>query len=323
MWNQLKDYFSFTRKDIRGIYVLLTILMLILLFRIFAPNFIKSPEPDFSEFDRMVLALEKAKRKAIEKQHAEEKARQLEFNRPDREIAEIKLNPFPFDPNNMSEDSWIKLGLNKRQVRNIQNFLASGGRFRQKEDFKRIYTITDDEYEILQPFITIAEVELKTPKEPGLEMHGGSNENPSAIKSPEVQLVNINVADSLDLLKVRGIGPVFARRIIRYRELLGGFHSANQLLEVYGLDSTKFEEISGSFLFDHASLNFIDVNSAEIKDLTSHPYIDYYLAKSIVDARIKKGGFVSDADLYGIPMMHDALYVKIIPYFQFNQPGNE
>lgn len=323
MWNQLKDYFSFSRKDIRGIYILLTILMLILLFRIFAPDFITSTEPDFSEFDRMVLALEKAKRKAIEKQHAEEKARQLEFNRPDREIAEIKLNPFPFDPNNMSEDSWIKLGLNKRQVRNIQNFLASGGRFRQKEDFKRIYTITDDEYEILQPFITIAEEELKTPKEPGLEMHGGINENPSAIKSPEVQLVNINVADSLDLLKVRGIGPVFARRIIRYRELLGGFHSANQLLEVYGLDSVKFEEISGSFLFDHASLNFIDVNNAEIKDLTSHPYIDYYLAKSIVDERIKKGGFVSDADLYGIPMMHDALYVKIIPYLQFNKTGNE
>ena len=323
MWNQLKDYFSFTRKDIRGIYVLLTILMLILLFRIFAPNFIKSPEPDFTEFDRMVLALEKAKRKALEKERAEEQSRQLEFNRPDREIAEVKLNPFPFDPNDMSGDSWIKLGLNTRQVRNIQNFLASGGRFRKKEDFKRIYTISDEEYEILQPFITIAEEEAKATSDPGREMHGETDKVPSVVRRAEFQLVNINIADSLELLRVRGIGPVYARRIIRYREMLGGFHSADQLLEVYGLDSTKFEEISGSFLFDHASLNFIDVNSAEIKDLTSHPYIDYYLAKSIVDARIKKGGFVSDADLYGIPMMHDALYVKIIPYFQFNQPGNE
>jgi competence ComEA-like helix-hairpin-helix protein len=323
MWNQLKDYFSFSRKDIRGIYVLLAILMLILLFRVFAPNFIKNPEPDFTEFDRMVLTLEKAKRKTLENERAEEQSRQLEFNRPDREIAEVKLNPFPFDPNDMSGDSWIKLGLNKRQVRNIQNFLASGGRFRKKEDFKRIYTISDEEYEILQPFITIAEEEAEAKTETGGEPPGEIDEIPTATKSTEVQLVNINIADSLELLRVRGIGPVFARRIIRYRDLLGGFHSADQLLEVYGLDSTKFEEISGSFLFDHASLNFIDVNSAEIKDLTSHPYIDFYLAKSIVDERIKKGGFASDADLYGIPLMHDALYVKIIPYFQFNQPGNE
>jgi competence protein ComEA len=323
MWNHFKDYFSFSRKDIRGIYVLLAILMLILLFRVFAPNFIISPEPDFTEFDRMVLALEKAKRKALEQESAKEQSRQLEFNRPDREIAEIKLNPFPFDPNNMSEDSWIKLGLNTRQVRNIQNFIASGGRFRQKNDFRRIFTISDEEYEILQPFITIAEDETEDRKDQGMEMHGEIDKVPSAARRTEVQLVNINIADSLELLRVRGIGPVFARRIIRYREMLGGFHSADQLLEVYGLDSTKFEEISGSFLFDHASLNFIDVNSAEIKDLTSHPYIDYYLAKSIVDERIKKGRLVSDADLYGIPLMHDALYVKIIPYFQFNQPGNE
>ncbi|HPK04890.1 MAG TPA: helix-hairpin-helix domain-containing protein, partial [Bacteroidales bacterium] len=61
-----------------------------------------------------------------------------------------------------------------------------------------------------------------------------------------------------------------------------------------------------------------EVNTAEVKELTAHPYIDFYLAKSIVDQRIKKGNLMSDIDLYDIPMMHDSLFQKVIPYFKFN-----
>jgi competence ComEA-like helix-hairpin-helix protein len=218
----------------------------------------------------------------------------------------------------MSEESWLNLGLSMRQVRNIQNFIAGGGRFRTKEDFRRIYTISDEEYEVLAPFIKIAEAGHGSKREPKDPVETASEAATPAIKAAPV-LISINSADSIELLRVRGIGPAFARRIIRYRDLLGGFHSASQLLEVYGLDSTRFEMIAGSFSFDHSLLSLIDVNNAEIKDLTAHPYIDFYLAKSIVDERVKKGVLVSDADLYGIPLMHDAIHQKIIPYFKFSK----
>lgn len=320
MWQQIKDFLSFSRKDLNGIFVMLFLLILLLLSRIFLPQLASNHQPDFSEFDRMVLAFEKAQRVALEAKEEAEKAKTPEFNRPDREIAEIKLNPFPFDPNEMNEEAWLRLGLNARQVRNIQNFINSGGRFRVKEDFRRIYTISNEEYEILQPYITIAEA-TAPPATAAKDDEDAEKPAPTTVSEPRHRqlIIDINTADSTDLLRVRGIGPVFARRIIRYREVLGGFHSAGQLLEVFGLDSTRFEQISGSFAFDRASLKLIDVNSAGINDLTTHPYIDFYLAKSIVDERVKKGRLVSDADLYGIPLMHDALHQKLIPYFKFDQ----
>jgi competence protein ComEA len=322
MWSQLKDYFSFSRKDLRGIYVLLSILFILLLVRTISPVFIAKPEPDFTEFDRMVLALEKAQRLSLEAERAEAQVRQLDFNRPDREIAEIKLNPFPFDPNTMNEDAWRRLGLNMRQIRNIQNFKASGGSFRKTEDFKRIYTISDEEFEILKPYINIAQ-DTKEPAVTAPIDQPEKKEIPASTSTAQTRLIDINRADSLELLQLRGIGPSFARRIIRYRDLLGGFHSTEQLLEVYGLDSTRLEQFYSNLIFDRNSLRTIDVNTAEIKDLTSHPYIDFYLAKSIIDERIKKGRYNSDADLYGIPLLHDALYQKIIPYFSFNSRQDE
>jgi competence protein ComEA len=317
MWQALKDFFSFSRKDLRGIYVLLAILTVLLLFRIFSPFYFSNPEPDFTEFDRMVLALEKAERAVKEKEIANAKVAVPAFNRPDKEIAEIKLNPFSFDPNQMTEEAWLKLGLNMRQIRNIQNFTGSGGSFRKPADFKRMYSISDEEYAILEPFIVIAESEKLSEKE---EFKKSAYKPFDSLAYPAKSniIVNINTADSIELIKVRGIGPVFARRILQYRERLGGFHSPGQLMEVYGLDSARYELIVNSFSFDQSALRMIDVNTAEVKDLTAHPYIDFYLAKSIVDQRVKNGSYQSDAELYSIPLMHDALYQKVVPYFKFN-----
>jgi competence protein ComEA len=321
MWHYFKDYFSFSRKDLRGISVLLVLLMLMLLARLLLPGFYKTTEPDFSEFDRMVLLFEQAQRIAREAEKKPER-KEPEFLRPDREIAGIKLNPFPFDPNTMKEEEWVKLGLNIRQIRNIQNYIASGARFSQKEDFRRVYTISDEEFEILEPFIRIIpEVEPEPMALKSDSILPGKKF--SDIRTAETPKDDINLADSLLLIRVRGIGPVFAQRIIRYRELLGGFHSASQLFEVYGLDSTRIDAVTGRFYFESNTLKKIDVNSAEIQDLTAHPYIDYYLAKSIVDQRIKKGSLVSDADLYGIALMHDALYKKIIPYLFFKTTNDD
>lgn len=316
MWREFTNYFSFTKKDLRGIYVLFSLLAVVLMIRWIAPVFVSDIEPDFSDYERMVLALEKAGRINQKANASLSEEAKPEFIRPDREIAAIRLKPFPFDPNAMSEAEWLKLGLSIRQVRNIQNYLSRGGQFRKKEDFGRIYSISEEEYEILMPYITIRDSikSASTVREfrkfdPDVEV--------SVHKKPEI-LIDINKADSIELLQVRGIGPAFASRILKYRNLLGGYHTAGQLLEVYGMDSTRFAQIEGRFIFDPVSVRQFDVNAAELKELTAHPYIDFYLAKSIIDQRIKKGKLASDADLYDIPFMHDALYRKLIPYFKFN-----
>ena len=321
MLHDLKEYFSFTRKDLRGIFVLLVLLLAAMITRFILPFVQTHNEHDFSEFERMVLAFEKSQRLAREKAQASASA--PAFIQPEREIAELKLHPFPFDPNLASEEDFLKMGLNTRQVRNLQNFRSSGGRFSRKEDFRRIYSISDEEYAILEPYILIPEptAEAKTGKLEELKPESDKSNRISSRATPPA--VNINIADSLQLIQVSGIGPVFARRIIRYRDLLGGFHSADQLMEVFGMDSTRFQLVAERFYFDQSAMKTININQAEVGELTSHPYIDFYLAKSIVDQRVKLGKYISDAQLYGIPLMHDALYQKLIPYFDFSMKTDE
>lgn len=322
MLNDLKDYFSFSRKDLRGIYVLLFLLTLVLAIRALLPSTLEA-EYDFSEFDRMVLAFEKSRRLKEEMKAAKTEKEPPAFERPDREIAEIRLQPFKFDPNHTSEEDWLKMGLSLRQTRNIQNYLASGGSFNKKEDLKRIFTISDEEYEILEPFIHMESLEAVTAEGSSKDGDGEPRSTTAHRKTVSKPKIDINTADSLSLIQVRGIGPVFARRILRYRDLIGGFHSPMQLLEIYGMDSARYNIIHEQFHFDRNALQKLDVNRAEISELTAHPYIDFYLAKSIIDQRIKSGNYVSSDELYGIPLMHDALYQKLIPYFNLSDAANE
>lgn len=323
MLNDLKDYFSFSRKDLRGIYVLLFLLTLVLAIRAILPYTTRDAEYDFSEFDRMVLAFEKSRRAKEEMKAATKDREPPAFQRPDKEIASIRLKPFEFDPNHAGEEDWLKMGLSLRQTRNIQNYLASGGSFNKKEDLKRIFTISDEEYEILEPFIRI-ESAVAGSAESSSEAGDAEPRRTSTHRKPvSIAKIDINTADSLTLIQIRGIGPVFARRILRYRDLIGGFHSPMQLLEIYGMDSARYNLIHERFHFDRSALKTLDINNAEISDLTAHPYIDFYLAKSIIDQRVKNGKYISNDELYGIPLMHDVLYQKLIPYFYLSDATDE
>ncbi|MDG5799840.1 helix-hairpin-helix domain-containing protein [Marinilabiliaceae bacterium ANBcel2] len=125
--------------------------------------------------------------------------------------------------------------------------------------------------------------------------------------------VFINSSDSLDWQILRGIGPVLGRRIVAYRKALGGFFSVSQINEVYGISNELFEDIEPYLKIDTLSLRKIDVNSASVGYLRSHPYLDFYSAKAIVEYRYDNGGIKNRADLYNIEIP-DSLIDKVAPY---------
>ena len=129
--------------------------------------------------------------------------------------------------------------------------------------------------------------------------------------------VELNSADSLTLQLLHGIGPAFARRIVRYRERLGGFHSTEQLLEVYGFTPQLLNHISPHLRLDTSSLRRIPVNSIKLKDLTKHPYVDYYFARDLVKLRSQGTFFNGPDDLRTIPSCNDSLITRLIPYLDF------
>ncbi len=296
-----EDYLSFSKTERRGIFFLISIILLIIIARLIVFPLIKEKPVDYSLFKKEVAAFQKQ----IDSSNAKVKNKEVAFdyNNSDRSFAQSNLNPFQFNPNQMSDEKWQELGLTAYQIKIITNYLSKGGKFFKKEDFKKMYSISEAEYTVLEPFINIP------------TRNDSSNYTktyPKIIKP--IYTININACDTFDMDEVKGIGPSFARRIYKYRERLGGFVNKEQLLEVFGLDSAKYNEIKSSIIIDTVGLKRININTATIQDLKKHPYFDYYLAKSIVTYRMKNGNYKQVRDIKKAPLIYDVFYNKIYPY---------
>ncbi|MBQ7061813.1 MAG: helix-hairpin-helix domain-containing protein [Bacteroidales bacterium] len=139
-------------------------------------------------------------------------------------------------------------------------------------------------------------------------------------KKRQRTIVELNSADTLDLQQLYGIGPSYARRIVKYRQRLGGFVSTAQLLEVYGMDEERYNGFVDQLTLDTTLVTKIDINSATLDDLKRHPYIDYYQAKAIVQFRDQHGPYRSPEELLLVGLVDDSLVTKMAGYVQFNLP---
>ncbi len=130
----------------------------------------------------------------------------------------------------------------------------------------------------------------------------------------KVYVVALNSADTLDLKELRGIGSAYARRIIAYREKLGGFVRKEQLREVWGIDTALYARIVPQITIDASQIRKININTTNIDQLKRHPYLDYYLAKEIVKHREKYGNFSTTEDLLKVNLIDDNTFNLIKPY---------
>lgn len=129
-------------------------------------------------------------------------------------------------------------------------------------------------------------------------------------------IIEVNTADSAQLVRIYGIGPVFAKRILKYRGLLGGFYSKEQLQEVYGMDSARYTQMEEQIRVDTTKFKRIAVNDASFKTLLRHPYLDYETVKQIVNYRQAKGRITGPDTLKAV-IAYDPLFIKVMPYFVY------
>ena len=156
----------------------------------------------------------------------------------------------------------------------------------------------------------------KGPNNPNSFKHSTRTSRRSA-KTDE--MVELNSADTTRLKQLRGIGSGYAKMIVSYREILGGFYKAEQLLEVYKFPDETYQKIKNQLQVDTTLIRKIKVNTATVKELKAHPYISYYQALSIVENRELQ-----------VEMRYNCLYdmvvdedlkeediLKVAPYFSF------
>ena len=303
-----KTYFSFTRGELRGVFVLVSLMLIVVVFYYLMPYIFPLPNQDFAEFDKKSEAFLK-EQKSVEEhasQYVEKNENNSEswFNEKTTEKSNI-TNPFPFDPNTMSEADWKRLGLTAKQIATIENYKNKGGKFYKKEDFKKMYCISDEEYETLSPFITIANTSEKSFVK-------------STVTSSSVKLIELNSADAEALKSIKGIGDYFATKIIQYRDKLGGFYSVEQLKEMYKMDSAKYAQIAPYVEVNANAVRKISVNTADFDELKSHPYIGYNIALSLINYREKHGNFSNINDLKKSMLITDKNFPKISKYIKVN-----
>ena len=245
--NILREYFTFNRRERNGVFVLLSIIVLLLVYLSVSPRFYTPVNADFSRFEKEVAAFE-AEQRRMGDSVADEREMYYAESRTTYDHKKERI---------------------RKESANQYN----------KNDLFPVYT----------KYIP---------------------------KKTEPLNIELNAADTTELKKLKGIGSSFARRIVKYRDRLGGYVEKEQLMEVYGFDAEKYELVSPFLTIDLAKSKKININTSTPEEMKSHPYIRWKLAGIIAAYRKNHGPFSSVDDIRKIDLVTDSLFTKIAPYLK-------
>lgn len=204
-----------------------------------------------------------------------------------------------FDPNKASYDTLLLAGLDEKEARTLVSYRNKGGRFKKPADIQKLYGLDSAKAEKIIPYISI---------------QPDTSYNIRYQKRPPVGL---NSCDSAMLEKLPGIGPVLSARIIKYRNLLGGFVSVEQLREVYGLQPETYETIRTMVFADTALVKKVRVNGSDFSGFTRIPYLKRFHVTDILKYRELHGKISGVEELVKNNIIPDSIAGKIRPYLLF------
>lgn len=220
------------------------------------------------------------------------KKKKVRFHRPSAK----------FDPNVYSSKDWQKLGLSPKQADVVLKFSSRG--LYSNEDLKMIFVINEDLYNLIKDSTVY-------PLKPTSSL---ISDETKMSNSRTKLWIELNQASSEDLLKLKGIGPFFSKKIIEHRNQLGGFLSKKQLLEVWKFDEEKLSQIEDQIWVDPLQIQKLNINEENAEILKTHPYISWNVANSIVKMRTQRGSFKSIEEIMESKLISQDLFVKLKPY---------
>ena len=264
--------------------------------------------------------------------------------RSETPVAQLKTLT-PFDPNALSALDWQRRGVPADVARRVVSYGRKAGGYRYREQLERIHGLEPALLARLAPFLQLPTRDEaygrsprstgeRQPERPAYASATGSTtpvaapagnltasnfptRTPSgyARKPRVVQPFDLNTADTLTLMQLRGIGQRRAARIVELREKLGGFVSASQLADVWGLDPELVDSLAK---YGHIAPDFhprpLALNSATLDELKQHPYVGPRLARLIAAYRDQHGPFARPEDLRQIKVLEESAYQKLQPY---------
>jgi DNA uptake protein ComE-like DNA-binding protein len=331
MW---KDYLHFTKKERNGVLLFFLVIILVFSAKFFIPRQASTTYPA----PEAIAPAKSSDGNRQQQRHSSNKTARRNAS-PSREIYHLH----DFDPNTADSLTLRGLGLKPFIAKNIVKYRNKGGKFRKPEDFSKLYGMDAQKFEELRPYIKIASredsyrpasspkpekqgnfqqqtAEMPTPKtspaSPPPDERPAGNERP--FKYPPGTQVDIAKADTTELKKIPRIGSAFAGRIVKYRQLLGGYHCVEQIREIYGMTPELYRDISPWLTVSEGHINRLSANTLSVEKLKSHPYINFYQAKAIVDLKRKSGKLQAMDSLSLLEEFSEADFHRLKPYLSFD-----
>lgn len=223
----------------------------------------------------------------------------------------------PFDPNTADSTLLVTVGLKPWMARNLIRYRNAGKVFRRPEDLQRLYGMNDSLYSTLLPFIQIDTAALASSF--GIGSGVSDTDTVIATYTPRIKrdtILDLNTADTTELMLLRGVGRFTAMQIIRYRQALGGYYSTSQLYEISEIANDRIDSLLPHLYADTSLITPIDVNRASVKQLYRHPYISYKQAEQLYDLRRRKLRLHSPDELSAVFSPGERQQLR--PYLRFD-----
>jgi DNA uptake protein ComE-like DNA-binding protein len=287
----IKDYFSFTRGEKRGVVVILLIILSLIIANLSVDLFKQETQTNFSEFENEI--------------HEFEKGIQLKDSKKTKETLSVDL--FEFNPNTISDKDWKRLGFASWQIKTINNYKAKGGKWKTKNDVSKLYGLEKRHFEQLKPFILLPETVKKSYKKNKTQKVEYFKFDPNTISKEE--------------WKQLGFAAWQIKTIFNYKAKGGSWKSKADVKRIYGLDEADYLKLEPHILLPDKTekkeslknkkeyTKQIDINTAKAKEIIQLKGINSEkYAEIIIKHREQLGGFTRKEQLKEVWNMTDEIY---------------
>lgn len=295
-----KQYNTFTYSERKGIIVL-SIIIVALLLTLYGLKFYEPPITiNTGRLDSAVAQWNLLQADSIIDVKDSTKLSESNATQPTRSL-------FSFNPNNLADSLWAKLGLSEKQIASIKKYEDRGGRFRIRSDVKKLFVITPSFYDSIYPYLLLPDTL------PAFHQTKFAADSIQSKKEKVIEPIEINLADVEEWQLLPSIGVGRAAAIVAYRSKLGGFTSVKQLLEINSIVDSVFEKISPYVLCNIKPIQKKNINTDDAYSLR-HPYISSSLATIIVNYRKMHGDYKSTEQLRDLKIIKPSDFEKLAPY---------
>lgn len=222
------------------------------------------------------------------------------------------LQRFPFNPNTISKDSLLLLGFSERQAQTFINYRNKSKGFHKKEDMKKLFFMTDTLYEQLLDYIVLPERKIVDINKKYPDKTDSKEKSKVSVAREKI---NLNTADTTLLKTLSGIGSYFAKKMVDYRERLGGYYAVEQLLEIYNFGEERLQKIKPYIditLSDIKKINFATDTIVNI--IGKHPYLGFKAARTAIKIQRSSKSKITIEELVNQKIISTEQGEKLKPY---------